>query len=366
MHKKILAAAIAATMATSAMALEVYNDDTNSLSIGGRIGLSMDDQGKSIDNDSSRINFKYGHNFGNGWTGAGVVEWSFDTVAKSGEKVFGNRLGFVELSHDEFGTFRGGKQYSVFAEIADWSSDIMLFNGAKYLGIYDGVNGDGGFNGTGRADGAASYRNSFGGLNIGLQVQAKGNMDKTVDDEFVAAPATNSEINYDRKQGYGIAISYDLPMGVSLGYAYNETEMNKTATNLEGNNAQAQVLGAKFEMDALYVGFNYGQFKHHKEVLQGNGLAEKATAYDLFAKYDLSNVMMDGVSVYAAYQDIEFDKGVHGEKSKMEGQITSFGAQYEVGPMLFGAQYDVNNEKDVNGDKVKKDDVFTINARYYF
>ncbi|MGI9277166.1 MAG: porin [Endozoicomonas sp.] len=352
MHKKILAAAIAATMATSAMALEVYNDDTNSLSIGGRIGLSMNDNDKSVDNDSSRINFKYGHNFGNGWTGAGVVEWSFDTVAKSGDDVFGNRLGFVELAHDDLGTFRGGKQFSVFGEIAEWSSDMMLFNGGKWIGIYDGVTGDGGFNGTGRADGAVTYRNSFGGLNVGLQAQAKDQKD-----------------GYDRKMGYGIGLSYDLPMGFSVGYAYNEAEMNKSANNLDGKNAKAQVLSAKFEMDALYVGASYGEFKHHLQQFSGMGgglLAEKAKTYDLYASYALNNVV-DGFSVYTGHQKVDFSKNAAGDSTKAEGTTTSIGAMYEVGPMLFGAQYDKVTEKDNLGKKSKDaDDVFTINARYYF
>ena len=40
MQKKLLATVVASMVAGQAMALEVYNDDTTSLSIGGRIGGS--------------------------------------------------------------------------------------------------------------------------------------------------------------------------------------------------------------------------------------------------------------------------------------------------------------------------------------
>ena len=366
MHKKILAAAIAATMASSAMALEVFNDDVNSLSIGGRIGVASDDSSKSLNDDSSRINFKYTHDLGNGWTANGVAEWSFKSQAKSGEDVFGNRLGNIGLSHEEFGAIAVGKQFSVFGEIAEWASDRMLFNGAQWTGIYDGMNGDGGISGTGRADDAITYRNSFGDLNIGVQYQAKGTGESKLDD---------NNVDYDRNAGYQFAASYDLPMGFSVGYAYNETKFDKTYRDADktivdhnGESARANVFSAKFEMDALYVAATYGEFRNQLQMLQGNEIAAKAKTTDLYASYSLDS-MVNGVSVYTGYQKVDFDKDSAGENTKEKANRTSVGAMYEAGPMLFGAQYDWNDQKNVldgNDKKVKADDVFTVTARYYF
>ena len=39
MQKRLLAAVVASLVAGQAMALEVYNDDVNSLEIGGKIGV---------------------------------------------------------------------------------------------------------------------------------------------------------------------------------------------------------------------------------------------------------------------------------------------------------------------------------------
>ena len=244
MQKKLIATVIASLVAGQAMALEVYNNEASSLSIGGRIGLMVEDGDESIADDSSRISFRFAHKLTDELTAVAVQEWSFNTSAKSGENVFGNRLGYFRLDHSDLGMLTAGKQYSAYAEIADWGSDMMLLTGGEGVGIYDGLSGDGGVHGTGRADGAIGYRNSFGGLNFGLQYQLKDR--DTLDDI----------LDWERKDGQQVAVSYDLPMGFSLGYAYNQTRFNKTADH-DGETSKAHVFGAKFSGDALYVGFNY-------------------------------------------------------------------------------------------------------------
>ena len=356
MQKKLLATVVASLVAGQAMALEVYNDDTTSLSIGGRIGVTTNDDNHEMGNDSSRINFKFGHKLSSELTAVGVAEWSFNPTAKSGEDVFGNRLGYVGLEHSELGALTAGKQWSVYSDIANWGSDNLLFNGGVAIGIYDGLNGDGGIHGTGRADDAIAYRNSFGDLHIGAQVQLK-------DREGSAENRI-----YSRKGAEQIAVSYDLPMGFSLGYTYNQTRFNKAgpvgALNHNGETAKAHVFGVKFSHEDLYVAFNYGDFKNHAAT-SGGAVAEKAKATDLYASYALNNVV-DGLAVFGAYQNLDFDKDGAGNKTKEELKITSVGVQYTTGPMLFGVQFDKKDDKQADGKKVKQDDVFSFNARYYF
>lgn len=358
MQKKLIATVVASVVAGQTMALEVYNDDASSLSIGGRIGLMVDDSARSVDDDSSRINFRFAHRLTDDLMVVAVQEWGFDAAARSGDDVFSNRLGYFRLDHNELGMLTAGKQYAAYAEIADWGSDMMLFNGGEGVGIYDGLITDGGVHGTGRADDAIGYRNSFGGLNIGLQYQLK-------DKESSAGV-----LEWERKDGQQIALSYDLPVGISLGYAYNQTRFKRT-TNHNGETAKAHVFGAKFRGDALYVGVNYAEMKHHANTRNqtaasgGNGIAEKASTIDLYASYALDQVA-DGFSLYSGYQKMDYSKGADGNNSKEEMKIASIGAQYEVGPTLFGVQYDKKDNKDSDGSKVRTDNTISVNARYYF
>ncbi|AMO58570.1 hypothetical protein GZ77_18325 [Endozoicomonas montiporae] len=368
MQKKLLATVVASLVAGQAMALEVYNDDTTSLSIGGRIGVTTNDDNKEMGNDSSRINFKFGHKLSSELTAIGVAEWSFDPTAKSGENVFGNRLGYVGLDHSELGALTAGKQWSVYSDVANWASDNLLFNGGIAIGIYDGLNGDGGIHGTGRADDAFAYRNTFGGLNIGLQYQLKSSDTRTLKD----ADQIDYFQQWNRKTGASqIAVSYDLPMGLSVGYTYSQARFNKTTQgdtkpdhiNHAGDSAKAHVFGVKFDHEDLYVGFNYGEFKHHASLKSGL-IAEKAKATDLYASYALSS-LVDGLAVFGAYQNLDFDKDASGAKTKEELKIASIGVKYQTGPMMFGVQYDQNDSKNAAGKK-ENDNIFSFNARYYF
>ena len=229
MQKKLLAAVVASLVAGQAMALEVYNDDTTSLSIGGRVGVKAEKaEGENVGmkNDSSRINFKFAHKLGNGWTGHGVAEWGFRAkdeykVLGGKEDTFFNRLGFVGLDHDTYGKITAGKSWSVMFDVNGWT-DAYAIGGGKAMGLYDGRLG-GDFDGSARADDVLQYRNSFGGLNVGVQYQLEGHNDwylrlKILPDERIK-----------RKNGAGASVSYDLPMGLSLGATYAETEYEESA-----------------------------------------------------------------------------------------------------------------------------------------
>ena len=358
MQKKLIATTIASLLAGQAMALEVFNNDTSSLTIGGRIGLMVNDDDQIITDDSSRTNLRFSHKLSNNLTAVALQEWGVNTTAKGDDDLLSNRLGYIRLDHSNAGMLSVGKQYSAYAEIADWGSDMMLFNGGEGVGIYDGLgDGDGGVHGTGRADGAIGYRNSFGGLNIGLQYQLKDN------------EGTAADRQWSRKSGQQVAVSYDLPAGFSLGYAYNQTRFNKTQ-NHNGDTAKAHIFGAKYNADALYVGINYADMKNHANTRNqagedANGIAKKASTIDLYASYALDQVA-DGFSVYGGYQQMDYSKGADGNSSKEEMKMASVGVQYEIGPVLFGAQYDKKDNKDSDGKKVKTDNILSFNARYYF
>ena len=356
MQKKLMAAVVTSVLAGQSMALDVFDNDVSKLTVGGRLGLKVDNRARSLDDDMSRINYRFTHKLSDNLTAMAHQEWRYNSTAKGPDNnLFSNRLGFFRLDHNDLGMVTVGKQYSTYAEIADWSSDRMMFNGGNGLGMYTGMSADGGVHGTGRADGAFSYRNTFGGLKLGLQYQLKDNGENA------------TGVQWRRESGQQLMVSYDLPMGFSLGYAYNETRFERTASH-NGEAAKAHVFGAKFVMDALYIGVNYAEMKNHTNTLNqvgGNGVAKQANTIDLYASYDLDR-LADGLTVYTGYQDMGFSKGADGNKSKEEMKIASIGGRYKIGPTEFGLQYDKRDNKNSEGSKVRTDNTITANVRYYF
>ncbi|UYM18754.1 porin [Endozoicomonas euniceicola] len=369
MQKKLLAAVVASLVAGQAMALEVYNDDTTSLSIGGRIGVKAEKaEGSSagMKNDSSRINFKFAHKLGNGWTGHGVAEWGFRAKDeyKDGAKedTFFNRLGFVGLDHDTYGKITAGKSWSVMFDVNGWT-DSYAIGGGKAMGLYDGRLG-GDFDGSARADDVLQYRNSFGGLNVGVQYQLEGHNDgayleNTVDDRIK------------RKSGAGVSLSYDLPMGLSLGATYAETEYEESALFKGQKKSKAATVGTKFENEMLKLAATYGQFENKTSTIKSAGdLDKKSTGLELFAQVNLPQVV-DGFALYTGYNQLEADKQmVSGKEANSKAEFKEFalGAIYKTGPMQFAFEWADGERKGHDGKKIKdkSGDTYSVNARYYF
>ncbi|MET4696457.1 porin [Endozoicomonas lisbonensis] len=365
MQKKLLATVVASLVAGQAMALEVYNDDTTSLSIGGRVGLVAEKaNGKKaeMNNDSARLNMKFAHKFDNGWTGHGVTEWGFraQDEYKGGEKsdTFFNRLGFVGLSHDEMGSIHAGKNWSVMYDVSGWT-DMYAIGGGNAMGIYNGRNG-GDTDGSARADDVLQYRNSFGGLNVGAQYQLAG------DTQFSETHGRT----FKRNEGYGIALSYDLPMGLSLGATYSETKYkDEKGTDFAGQDkAKSTTFGVKFDNEMVYAAAMYGEFRNVTSV--DSGLDQKSTGIELFAQLNLPQVM-DGFAVYTGYNQLDADKAQKNKgknsTTKTDAQFKEYalGAVYKTGPMQFAFEWATSRDKDVAGNK-DKDDTYSIQARYYF
>ena len=368
MHKKILAAAVAFAVATPAMALTVLEDDNNKLTIGGRVGYKThtEDGDTSGKNDSARINFAFESKLTESLTGIGKAEWGFkaqnEYTSPNGEKtstsdLFSNRLGFVGLQHEELGTIKIGKEWSPYSQVANWT-DVYAIGGGKAMGMYEGYTGDGGVNGTGRADDAISYAISTHGLNIGLQYQLKD----SAGSDFSGGQLVNSRA-WSRKRGSQMAMSYDFDFGVSLGYTYNQTQFEQRS------NAVAHVVAARYEMDQVYLAATFGKFENHTNAVEGAGYAgdffdKKSTGIELYGRYDLQAV--DGLGLYAGYNQLKVDEhgdGTTDSRGKLDHK--TLGAVYNIGPMQFAGEYTFNDSKDHAGNK-DKDNYFNLQFRYYF
>ena len=390
MQKKWLAVVVSSVMASQAMAIEVLDDGTKSLEIGGRIGVQTETKkGKTNpDNDSARINFKFEHQLAEMTTGFAVAEWGYkpknEYYSEDGEvktnDLFSNRLGYLGIKGDLWGAVAVGKQDSVYGDIANWTNEYAI-GGGEALGLSNGFTSDGGFSGTDRADDAVTYRGSFfDGLDVGVQYQMRG--------ESYNKDRLNLPVHGDvkRKHGYQLAVSYAFDMGVSLGVSHNETnfEASPEDSQKEDLTSKASVAAIKYNKGDVYVAAAYGQFQNHTAVSFGKdtasapaenmGLDKKSEGIELYGRYRLSQILDGGISLETGWNQLKVKDDNQGNKSDAKTDKVMVGAIYEIGPMQFAAEYTWDQSK--IAEKVSEgsssthyknaDNYFNLQARYYF
>ncbi|KKL08119.1 hypothetical protein LCGC14_2579080, partial [marine sediment metagenome] len=94
MNRKLIAVFIAsALMAPSVNAIELYDDGTNNVTIGGFIDTRViHTQGQTeIVNGASRISFDFSRKLKNQWTALALLEWGVNPVGSS-DIIYNNRF----------------------------------------------------------------------------------------------------------------------------------------------------------------------------------------------------------------------------------------------------------------------------------
>ena len=351
MNKKILALAVAAlTTSTYSNAIEVVNDGTNTFSVGGRLAASaqFSDGDSQLKNQSSRINFAFTHALDNGWDVGAKAEWGYDALANSSEgSHLSNRLGQITADKEGIGQFTIGKAWSVHYDVAG-KTDLFWVFGGDTAGNYDGITGDGGAHGTGRADDVIQYRGNFAGLQIGLQYQFE-------DDNYNETTGKG----YNRKGGYQGMLGYDFDFGLGLSGAYSETQFD------DRENAKIGNIVANYQYEGLYLAANYSQARNHQYQgdygltgadVTSNGAIKKATGVEVFGSYDIGNFQLLG-----GYNQLSDDN------SDAKYAYATLGAAYFTGPIILAAEYKIDtSSKNGNGSSAELDDVLALLVRYNF
>ena len=361
MQKQFLAAVVASVVAGQAMAVTVVDDGTNKFSVGGHIGMRYEHEKRGPEEgngqgagDSSRFNFQFESKLNEDVTAFARGEWGFD-VTRHDNQQFSNRLGFAGVKGD-FGTITAGKQWGAYSKVANWT-DAFATEGGDASGLY-GPSGH--YNGTARANEAIQYDISVNGLNVAAQYQFSGGKgDDTVHNDFGVADWSGTRT---RDYGFGLAVSYDLPMGLSFGGAYNQVKYVEDGQN----DAKAMILGAKFDQGPVYAAFTFGEYKNHAamdvNVIEGTSherkqqTFEKARGYELYASYQLT----ENFKVEGGYNQLD-DKTDQTENTKLK--YMPVGLVYTAGPVQLSGTYTYEKSK-FNNIEVK--DRFVAQARYYF
>ena len=344
MQKKILAAVVASMMAGQAMAVTIVDNGTTKAEIGGYVDLryvDQDDSKKGHYDDSSRINFAFEHKLTEATTAFSKVEWGFDTtngdthVETDKDKDFmWQRLAFIGARNAQLGSISYGQQWSTYGKVAGWT-DVFAATGGHASGYYGS---DGDSLGTARAEDALQYNHSFMGLNVSAQYQ--------VGEKKLNATDT-------RDGSYAVAATYDLPMGLSIGAAYNEAKVDSTGEDFK---AKSTIVGAKFQADKIHAAITFAELRNRDQD-DYVGDADKSEGLEIYASYRLNEMFKVG----GGYNQLK-DKSDEDQKGEL--QYIPVEVVYTQGPIQLSGTYQFEDSKKSDG--TEAEDKVILQARYYF
>lgn len=257
MKKAALASAILATLVSgTASAATVYQDDSSSLSVGGRAEarFNVSDENKSDDNDSfkdksrARVNLKGKTQITDGLGAFGTYELE---VNSGKDATLDTRYLFAGVA-TQVGDFSYGQQDSAQVILTDFT-DILATFGGDAADLIDG-NKD-------KRENNFVYSGSFNDL--------------TVTANYIANDEKDSDT-------YGISFVYSLPMGLDLGVGYVDGKKDNEDT--DQYNLIAAYTYNDFYIAGLYAGGSVGD--------------ADLTAYEVAAAYKYNQFTFQGVYNY--------------------------------------------------------------------
>ena len=213
----------------TANAIEIYNDQTNSVTVGGFIDARViNTQGETeVVNGASRINFDFKRQLKNGWQAFALLEWGVNPVGSSDivysnrfesiqDEFLYNRLGYVGLKHDDYGQVTLGKQWGAWYDVVYNTNYSLVWDG-NAAGVYTYNKDDGAVNGTGRGDKVLQYRNTWGDFHLALQAQLKSDEFYTCD--IVDISRSSCEVLWNQGNNAAQKVEFNSTYGAALTYS---------------------------------------------------------------------------------------------------------------------------------------------------
>jgi len=354
------------------------------------IGWGVNDQDTDIGNVSSRVGLAASVSFIESLKLFGRLEYGINPVDRADNTVVilaheadqpatGEvetdiflRLGYVGVK-SPLGEFSGGKIWGVYYEVAGWTDAFDVFGGTA-LGVYPG--GDGGGIGTGRAEKALQYWDTFGDLSFGVQYQSRGTVsfDHSADCTFFSTGAdcaagegvnlAHSVYSY----GYGVALTWAFNDNINFGMAYNRAAFpNYDADTLERysltNNRHdvTGVIGVDYRLHEFYMAVAATENKNHvlinNQYMDSIG-AELYTAYDFTPDWQgiFGGNWMAPRSGEEDFQSYRLLQWYLGARRNLIGDFDSYA--------FVSLRYDLT--KDTSGDINYANNMIVIGVRYNF
>ncbi|GIU04983.1 porin [Shewanella sp. c952] len=385
MNKKLMALLIPSIlMASSAQAVELYNDQTNSVNMIGWLGFAAinDTHDTAVVDNFSRIGFRFDRKEKNGWRSFAHTEWGINMVTsddslsytggqlgaeKSSDFLF-NRLGYVGLANEKWGSLTFGKQWGAYYDVA-YTTDVLNVYTGYSVGAY--TFGDGGLTGAGRADSAFIYRNSFGNLSFALQYAAKQNGDVALYDKDGIAVNDGSHISFDTSYGASLTYHFTDKFKVLAGINRGDFKGELAGESVDDTNEIIGV-GAQYgsfyqyapnrEADGFYMGLNAHKSKQNELVA---GELYDSTGGEFLVAYQYENGFVP--SFLLSYQDLDTDSSttIQGDWTR---QFAVLGMHYRYSNdtiMFVEAKLDFSDMDDKSFEKLQ-DNSYAVGIRYFF
>jgi predicted porin len=324
MDKKILAIAVAtAAVASPALALDVYDNNGSTFSVGGHVSVNINgssDGEVGVGTNAPRINFNFTQDLGNGYTADAKGEWALNLL-DGGDTSFTTRLGYIGLTNDAMGRLVAGTQWAPYYDVAGVTDKPIAF-------ATDFLYTNHGDTGTGRADNMLSYRKAFdfGGSSLGLGLAWQG----------------KQGIYDDRVQ---FTLSYDIS-DFMIGYALSTGDV-------DGMGGMSHAVSGKYGTygDGFYAGVVYTINEKVYGLGSGSVPFDESTAYEVLIAYEFGN----NWNLIWNLENLTQDGGLEIEAINE----TALQVEYFVTPQFAtygGYEFDLS---DVENDK------YIIGARYY-
>ncbi|MGF1696723.1 porin [Vibrio lamellibrachiae] len=272
MKKTLIALAVVAAAGTTTVnAAELYNQDGNSVTMGGRAEarLSLKD-GKADDKSRIRLNFLGKAEISENLYGVGFWEGEFTTSEQGGvdnSNSLNTRYGYGGIG-GSFGEVAYGKTAGALGVITDFT-DIMAYHGnsaAYKIAVAD------------RSDNMISYNGQFSDLALKASYRFSDRL--TVDENGVSDP--DGEFYSDNKaDGFSLSGIYAIgDTGIKLGGGYAD---QNTGTNASKDQ---YMLAASYSINDLYFA---GTFVDGQE--KDSGSKTDKTGYEFAAAYTMGKTV---------------------------------------------------------------------------
>ena len=330
MKKSLLALVLPSLFASTVGAVEVYNDDGQSVDLYGRAYAGYDFGSETsvgeepttseYGNDSYiRLGAKLKSDISDSLSAFARYELQYDLKDSEKKPTTKTRLAYIGLDSN-VGAFSFGRQYGAVSLVSDITD-------TAYTNAYGGNLGVGSdHQGTGRDNSMLKYSNTFSGL----QLDASYVLDDEQDSTLSSA-------------AYGLAATYALDFGLTLAAGYNG------ASPTDDYDASIFLVGASYKTGPVKIAATFAQGSE----FEGQNIDH--TAYELTAEYKITKQLR--AQILYNTQETE--------------NATTSATTDTVDDLVFGVRYDFNKnlrtvaEYRINGVEGKDDD-FHLAARYSF
>ncbi|MGO2420105.1 porin [Vibrio casei] len=255
MNKKLLALAVAAaSVSTAASAATIYQDDTSTLNMGGRVEVraNFSDANKSVDangvrdgkddniyEDKSRVRFNLGgeQKLNNDISFIGFAEWEIteNSDPEGDDAQINTRYMYGGVQSQKFGGLTYGHQDNAFTYLTNFTDNAEVFSG--YINENNVATAD-------RANNVLRYAFSTERLTIQASAQADSDSD-----------GSTLTQNAD---GFGVIGAYKLTDTLEVGLGYAQTDANNAGDDrISTGDNNTYTVAARYTSNGVLLAATY-------------------------------------------------------------------------------------------------------------